>query len=642
MDATAAGTTHPLDPLDGPELERAMALLRREGLARDRTRVISVDLREPDKAALAAWRDGGPRPARSADAVLLHNDSGDATECVLDLDAERVIERRTLDGMQPGVSIDEYFEAGAACRADPGFREALARRGISGGQIDLVHIEPWTVGAFEEPGRRVARCLSWLRSSDDDVNPYGRPIGNLVAVIDLNEMRVLRVDDHGVIPVPDGEWDYRNGGGAGYREDQRPIEITQPDGVSFVLRGRELRWQKWRLRVGFSHRESLVLHEIAYQDGDQLRPVCHRASIAELVIPYGDPNPTVHFKNVFDIGEYGVGPLVNALELGCDCLGDITYLDACCINSAGEVVQLPNAICIHEEDYGILWKHTDDNTGQVHVARSRRLVISCITTVGNYEYGFFWYLYQDGGIQFEGKLTGIILTAGVPAGSEQRHATEVAPGVAAGYHQHFFTARLDMDVDGSRNVAYEIESAPVPAGDANADGSAFTTHRRTFRSESEAMRDVAPLQARRWRVENPERRNRMGEPVAYELVPGENVSPMALPESQFRRRAGFLDHHLWVTPYRQDERFPGGEYPNQHPGGDGLPRWTADDRPLENEDVVLWYSFGAHHIPRLEDWPVMPVAYCGFHLRPVGFFDRSPALDVPPPHPAHCAHQHHR
>jgi primary-amine oxidase len=638
MDATAAGTTHPLDPLDEAELERAVALLRADGLASERTRVISVDLVEPEKAALTAWRGGGPVPSRAARAVLLRNDSGDAVECVVDLDGDRIVQREVLEGMQPAVSIDEYFEAAAACRADAGFREALARRGIADDQVDMVHVEPWTVGAFEQPGRRVARCLSWLRSADDDVNPYGRPIGNLVAVVDLNEMRVLRIDDHGVIPVPEGTWDYRNGGGAGYRQDQRQIEIIQPDGVSFELRGRELRWQRWRLRVGFSHRESLVLHEIAYEDGGELRPVCHRASIAELVIPYGDPNPTVHFKNVFDIGEYGVGPLVNALELGCDCLGDITYLDACCINSAGEVVRLPNAICIHEEDYGILWKHTDDETGQVHVARSRRLVISCITTVGNYEYGFFWYLYQDGGIEFEGKLTGIILTAGVPAGSEQPHATEVAPGVAAGYHQHFFTARLDMDVDGARNVAYEIESAPVPAGDGNADGSAFTTRRRTFRSESDAKRDVAPLQARRWRVENPDRRNRMGQPVAYELVPGENVAPMAQADSQFRRRAGFLDHHLWVTPYRPDERYPAGEYPNQHPGGDGLPRWTAADRPIENEDVVLWYSFGAHHIPRLEDWPVMPVAYCGFHLRPVGFFDQSPALDVPPPHPAHCDH----
>jgi len=637
IDHTAT-STHPLDPLSPDELERSVVALRRAGLAELGSRVISVDLLEPDKAALRAWREGGAVPQREALAVVL-DIGGEGRECTIALDSDTITDTRSLSGMQPAVSMDEYFEAGAACRQDAGYREALARRGIEGDQVELVHIEPWTVGSFEQGPRRMARCLSWLRSSLDDVNPYGRPLGGLVALVDLTEMRVLRVDDHGVLPVPDGDWDYRDGGGDGYRDDQRPIEITQPEGPSFTLHGRELRWQRWRLRVGFSHRESLVLHEICYEQDGEVRPICHRASIAELVIPYGDPNPTVHFKNVFDIGEYGVGPLVNALELGCDCVGDITYLDAACVNSRGEVDVLPNAICIHEEDYGILWKHHDDNTGRTDVARSRRLVISCITTVGNYEYGFFWYLYQDGGIQFEGKLTGIVLTAGVPAGEPQRHATEVAPGVAAGYHQHFFTARLDMDVDGERNVAFEVDSAPEPAGPDNPEGSAFTTHRRTFQRESQAKRDVAPLQARRWRVENPARTNRMGEAVAYELVPGDNVAPMALPGSQFRQRAGFLDHHLWVTPYRRDERFPAGEYPNQHEGGDGLPRWTAADRALENEDVVLWYSFGAHHIPRLEDWPVMPVAYCGFHLRPVGFFDRSPALDVPPPHGADCNHR---
>ena len=640
MDATAAATTHPLDPLGPTELERAVAILRREGDMADGVRLISVDLLEPGKPALAAWRENGaPTPAREVLAVLVDGRTGSAGECLIDLTADKIAERRPLHGQQPAVSFDEYMGAADVCHADDEVRAALARRGIEGDQVALVHVEPWTVGTFERADQRLARCLFWLRSSLDDVNPYARPIGGLLAIVDLTAMRVVRVDDHGRLPVPDGDWDYRTGGGAGYRTDQRPIEITQPDGVSFTLHGRELRWQKWRLRVGFSHREGLVLHEIAYEDNGELRPVCHRASIAELVIPYGDPNPTVHFKNVFDIGEYGVGPLVNSLELGCDCLGEITYLDAAAVNGRGEVLTFPNAICIHEEDYGILWKHRDDNTGQTDVARSRRLVISCIVTVGNYEYGFFWYLYQDGTIQFEGKLTGIILTAGVAAGSEQRHATEVVPGVAAGYHQHFFTARLDMDVDGERNVAYEIESLAEPAPDDNPEGSAFTTRRLTFERESQAGRDVAPLTARRWRVENPARKNRMGTPTAYELVPGENVAPMALPDSQFRRRAGFLDHHLWVTPYRRDERYPAGEYPNQHEGGDGLPRWTQADRPLANEDVVLWYSFGAHHIPRLEDWPVMPVAFCGFHLRPVGFFVRNPALDVPPPHPNHCRHE---
>ena len=416
----AAATAHPLDPLAAGELEQAVALLRDSGAAGDGVRVISVDLLEPDKAALATWHDGGAEPPREALAVLYDTRANLACEHTVDLGAGRISDRRSLEGMQPAISMDEFVEAGRACREHPEFLEALARRGIEGDLIELVYIEPWTVGSFERSDLRLARCLAWMRSSHDDVNPYGRPLGGLLAVVDLAKMRVVRIDDHGPLPVPDGNWDYRDGGGAGFRDDQRPIEITQPEGTSFTLDGRELRWQSWRLRVGFSHRESLVLNEIGYEQDGQLRPICHRASIAELVIPYGDPNPTVHFKNVFDIGEYGVGPLVNPLELGCDCLGDIRYLDAACVDSRGEALTLPNAICIHEEDYGILWKHRDDTTGRTDVAAPRRLVISCITTVGNYEYGFYWYLYQDGGIEFEGKLTGIVLTAGVRPGAAAR------------------------------------------------------------------------------------------------------------------------------------------------------------------------------------------------------------------------------
>ncbi|MDX6535074.1 MAG: primary-amine oxidase [Gaiellales bacterium] len=645
MDATAqdrpTAVGHPLDPLSPDELQRVVEIARNERSPRERVRFVNCDLLEPEKADLRTWRDGGPRPAREALLILLDADAEQASEAVISLDEGRITSWTDLDGLQPAITADEFFEAAAACKSDPGYLEALAKRGIEGDLVDLVHVEPWSLGRFEAPGKRLARCISWLRSAPDDVNPYARPIGRLLAILDLNRMEVVRIDDHGALPVPPEGDDYRNGGGAGYRDDLKPIDITQRDGPSFTLEGHEMRWQKWRFRIGFSQRESLVLHEIAYEDNGEVRPICHRASIAELVIPYGDPNPTVHFKNVFDIGEYGVGPLVNALELGCDCLGEITYLDATTLDTRGNVVRLPNAICIHEEDYGLLWKHTDDHTGRTDLARSRRLVVSCIATVGNYEYGFFWYLYQDGTIQFEGKLTGIVHTAGVPVGEDQRHSTLVKPGVAAGYHQHFFTARLDMDVDGEPNVAYEVESAVDPISSDNEEGTAFSTHRLTFERESQAKRQVSPLTARRWRVENPARRNRMGEPVTWELVPGDNVLPMAHPDSQFRQRARFLDHHLWVTPYRRDERFPAGDHPNQHEGGDGLPRWTAEDRGLENEDVVLWYTFGAHHIPRLEDWPVMPIAYCGFHLRPVGFFDRSPALDVPPPHPAHCHHNGH-
>ncbi len=236
------------------------------------------------------------------------------------------------------------------------------------------------------------------------------------------------------------------------------------------------------------------------------------------------------------------------------------------------------------------------------------------------------------------KLTGILHTTGVEPGHAGPHATEVAPGLAAPIHQHFLCARLDLDVDGPRNRVVEVEWQRDPRGLDNTHGTSFHTRRTILASESAAQRDVDPGRGRRWRVESCQRTNRMGAPTAYELVPGETVAVAAHPDSGFVRRAGFMTHHLWATPQRDDERYPAGEYPNQHAGGDGLPRWTARDRSLDGEDVVLWYVFGAHHVPRLEDWPVMPVASCGFSLRPVGFFDRNPALDVPPP-ASHCGHR---
>jgi primary-amine oxidase len=500
-----------------------------------------------------------------------------------------------------------------------------------------VMVDTWSVGLFEDGDLRAGRALAWLRSDLTGDNGYARPIGGLIAIVDLSSMEVVRIDDHGALPVPEEHGDYRNGGGRPYRDDLRPIEVSQREGSSLTLAGRALTWGPWRVRVGFNPRESLTLHDLAFDAGDGSGPrsIAHRLSIAELAIPYADTNPTVVFKNAFDIGEYGLGPYANSLALGCDCLGEITYLDAVVNDSQGRALTIANAICLHEEDTGILWKHHDWRSGATDVRRARRLVISTIVTVGNYEYGLYWYLGLDGGVAFEAKLTGVLHTAGVAAGDLSASATLVAPGVSAGYHQHFFCARLDLDVDGERNVLTEVDSRPEPAGPANPHGQAFAVHETTLARELGAQRMIDPLAARRWRVSNPARRNRMGTPVAYELVPGDNVGLMADPDSEFARRANFMTRHLWATPYRADERYPAGEYPNQHAGGDGLQRWTAADRSLEDTDIVLWYVFGAHHVPRLEDWPVMPVATCGFQLRPVGFFDRNPALDVPP-QPGHC------
>jgi primary-amine oxidase len=628
-------TTHPLDPLDPAELEAAVAALRVTGDLTEDRRLISLELIEPSKEDLRRF-DGGALLPRRAFAVLLDPASSTTNEVVVGIDTGEIEARRLVDDVHPAIHPDEAVDAEALIKADPAFLAALALRGID--DVEAVMVDIWSAGNFgtADTEGRVAKGLSWYRHGPTD-NGYARPVEGLVALVDLNAMAMIRVDDHGVTPLATQDGNYGQRDVGPLRDDLRPIEIVQPEGPSFEIDGFGVRWQKWRLRIGFTPREGLVLHTIGYEDDGRLRPVVHRASFSEMVIPYGDPSPTVFFKNAFDIGEHGLGPLTDSLELGCDCLGEIRYLDVSLADSRGEVTTLRNAICMHEEDDGLLWKHLDWRTGLGEVRRSRRMVISSIATVGNYEYGFYWYLYQDGTIQSEVKLTGIVHTRGLAPGEDPLHGTVVAPLVSAPVHQHFFNVRLDMTVDGERNSVYEVQSVADEPGPANPYGNAFHAEERLLRTELEARRSIDPLRARSWRVVNPDMQNAMGQAVAYDLMPGDNVQVFAAPGSSFRRRAGFVDHHLWVTPFDPAERYAAGEYPNGHPGGDGLPAWTAADRSIEATDVVLWYTFGAHHVPRPEDWPVMPVVKIGFSLRPRGFFDRSPALDVPPPAGDHCA-----
>jgi primary-amine oxidase len=456
---------------------------------------------------------------------------------------------------------------------------------------------------------------------------------------------VIEVIDHGVVPMPPYRASYLEEDQPRMRTDLKPISITQPEGPSFTVDGNLVQWQKWQFRVAFDPFEGLVLHQVAYcddahngADEPRVRPILHRASISEMVVPYGDPSPLHGWKNAFDAGEWGLGRMTQPLTLGCDCLGEIHYFDATLATEHGKPWVIENAICMHEEDYGILWKHVDLWGGRGEVRRSRRLVVSFISTVGNYEYGFFWYFYLDGNIQLEVKLTGIVSPMAIAPGSEAPpFANVIGEGVAAPHHQHIFNARLDFDVDGTDNEIYEVDAERLPPGADNPWLNAFRAKKIRLDSECAAQREVDPALSRTWRIVNPNVRNGLGQPTAYKLIPTMSTPTMlAHPDSPVGKRAAFAQHNLWVTPYTADERRAAGEYPNQHAGGDGLPRWTAADRSLVNTDLVVWYSFGVTHFVRPEDWPVMPVEYCGFLLSPFGFFDRNPALDVPPSPAGHC------
>ena len=462
------------------------------------------------------------------------------------------------------------------------------------------------------------------------MDPYAHPIEGLCAVVDLDRAEVLRIDDYGAAEVPRQSRNYAARYRTVFRDDVRPLEIVQPDGPSFHVEGNEVRWQKWRLRVGFNAREGLVLHAIGYEDGGRLRPVLHRAALSEMVVPYGHPGGGHFRKNAFDVGEYGIGVLANSLTLGCDCLGAIRYFDAWLSDSKGEPYCIENAVCLHEEDFGILWKHTDLFTGEVDVRRARRLVVSSISTVGNYEYGLFWYFHQDGSIHFEIKATGILNTSGLKPGEKPTYGTIVSPGVYAHYHQHIFNVRLDVAIDGERNRVVEVDTVALPVGPDNPHGNAFTIRENVLKSEQAAQRNVDFNAARFWKIESADSRNGLGQPTAYKLLPLSPVPMFSSPQSSVAKRAAFMSRQLWVTAYHPDELHAAGRYPNQSAGGDGLPAWTAADRPVVDTDIVVWHSFGLHHIPRPEDFPVQPVTTSGFALHPAGFFDENPALDVPP------------
>jgi primary-amine oxidase len=396
-----------------------------------------------------------------------------------------------------------------------------------------------------------------------------------------------------------------------------------------------LRWSGWTVQIAFDQREGLVLRNVAIDDAGTTRPVIYRASLAEMVVPYGDPSPQRWFQNFFDCGEYMLGGFANSLELGCDCLGDITYLDAVVADNDGTPRTIPQAICIHEEDVGILWKHFDNWNGSSQTRRNRRIVVSFFVTVGNYDYGFYWYLYLDGKIELEVKATGVVFTSAYP-GPGYPFATELAPGLGAPAHQHLFSARLDMAIDGPRNAVDEIEVERAPRGPANPHGMAMQRRITRLTSESDAQRLADNAKGRVWLVTNPSVLNRLGNPVGYVLHPEGQPVLLADERSDIYRRATFASKHLWVTAYHPDENYPCGDFVNQHPGGAGIPDWVQADRSVDGADIVLWHTFGMTHFPRPEDWPVMPVDTAGFKLKPYGFFGRNPTLDVPASTSAHC------
>ncbi|WP_415046341.1 primary-amine oxidase [Gordonia sp. (in: high G+C Gram-positive bacteria)] len=629
-------TFHPLDPLSADEFVRITEILAAAHGVDDGWRYTSMEMYEPTKAQLAAFdADGAPCP-REAEAVLVERAANATYKALVSLDDGTVLRWEHVPGVQPNVTVDEWHEADEALRSHPDVIAALAARGIT--DLDLVFMDTWTFGGVLVPeqyrDRRIGWSDTWVRASEG-ANPYAGPVRGFHCLIDLNTMELLEIEDAPDVERPEIMGEYvpahvpERIRRASTREPLKPLEITQPEGPSFTVTGNRLDWQNWSLRVGFNHREGMTLHAITYNDDGNVRKIAHRLSFAEMVVPYRDHSADHFRRTAFDIGEWGLGFMTTSLTLGCDCLGEIRYLDQTLHDSKGQPYTIENAICIHEEDDAVLWKHVDAN-GDVQVRRMRRLTVSFHVTVANYEYLTYWRFYQDGNIECEVRATGIMVVTHFTPGELPQHGTVVDRRTYAPYHQHFLTARMDLDVDGTDNTVYASETKPEPMGPDNPYGLSLRQITTPLRTESEGRQNPDYTTQKSWKIANDNVTTGLGLHPAYKLSPSGTFPAMFDDASPILGRAEVIKHALWVTPNSRDERWPAGEFVNQGGSGMGLPEWTRADRSIENTDVVLWYTFGIHHITRPEDWPIMPSDIVSFILKPFGFFDRNPSLDVAP------------
>ncbi len=596
-------------------------------------------LNEPSKSVVKEFEPGDSFE-RKVDLVVREN--SETYEATVSLTGQGLLDCVHVPNAQPGILPEEIEAAQELVKNDPEWREAAKKRGVE--DFDLVMVDPWAASGFYPDGHensRLCRAISWTRTSEND-NGRARPIEGLFAFVDLDKMEIVEIEDNGIPdpenPLPPEDADYR-ADRVDTRTDFKHLDVVQPDGPSWEVDGNKIEWLDWELRVGWNPREGLVFHNVKFSDGGETRSVLNRASASEMAVPYGDPDPNHSWKNAFDIGEYHAGRMANELTEGCDCLGEMKYFDVEMNTIDGGAKTLESGICMHEEDDGILWKHTDERKPHTEVRRRRRLVISFIATVYNYDYGFYWYFYPDGSIEAEVRLTGIDSNGVVPVDETAEDTygqyAIVAPGVKTPIHQHFFNFRLDFNIDDGPMRAYEVHNEPTGSERGRKNG--FRAKETLLERENDARGDIDPNRGRYWRIESSETENSYGRSCGYKLEPHTNVKPPMKPDSSVIERAGFLQNHFWVTPHEDDESFAAGDYPMMNDETMGLSEWTEQDRSIVDEDLVVWYTQGVNHVTRAEDWPVLPVEIASFSLKPEGFLDGNPSISLPP-EPCHTDH----
>ena len=622
---------HPLDGLTTEEYWSVHDLLRNSGHWTEKTLVASLLLHEPDKSKVLTWKEGNPI-AREADVIL--EAAGKTIEARVDLAAHKLEFWKEIPGVQAPITQTELDTMGDIVKRDPRVIAALQSRGIT--NLSSIRCEPipLTFKVFpEQAGHRIGYgdCMD----SHGAYHAWGRAIEGLYIVADMTDEKVLKVVDRGPLPMPKGDIDFEEAD-ATPREGTQPILVTQPLGPGYKIANGEVAWQNWRFRFRLDPRVGPVVNLVRYQDGDKLRSVMYEGSLSEMFVPYMDPDAGWNSRAFLDAGEFLLGGLIKPVGPD-DCPAHAQYFAGIAPSDQGTPVLRPQLACLFEHATdGPAWRHLEN--GIISGRPARELVLRTAAVAGNYDYLLDWIFQQDGTIRVAVGATGIVETKAVKetvaahamgdSPSRAEHGTLVAANLLAVNHDHYFSYRLDMDVDGTNN-SFMIDRL-VPEQLSGEDRkSIWAAQSSIAKTEKDAILDIDLRHPGMWHFMNTEHHGALGYPSGYEIMPGPTAVSFVSPDDPAQKAGAFSEHQMWVTPYHPEELYAAGVYVTREKEFDGLSVWTQANRAIENTDIVGWYTLGFHHVVRLEDWPVMPVLWHDFLIRPSNFFDKSPVLTLP-------------
>lgn len=619
---------HPLDSLTTSEYWTVYETLQKAGQADADTVFSSVLLHPPSKQAILTKQS----IPRQADVILRKGSK--AFAALVNITTKSVVTNQELKDAQAPFDLSELRGADGPIKKDPRVIEALKKRGIT--DLRTVQCIALPVAYRSIPEQATQRIgFGACSKTNGTLHTWGRPIEGLTIQMDVVSNKILKVIDTEIAPVPTADNNYEEIPEVP-RPHTTPISTSQPMGPGYKIDKGEISWQNWQFRMRLDQRVGAVLNLVKVIDKGKPRSVMYEGHVSELFVPYMDPANGWNNRAFIDAGQfYATSPFIKPLKAGLDCPAHATYFDALFATDSGSPKLHTNMACLFERSLDTpAWRHGED--GQIYGRPNRQLILRTAAVIGNYDYIMDWRFDPDGTIEVAVGATGVIETKAtaqkLPA--DHNHGDTdtgqyVAEHTVGVNHDHYFSYRLDMDVDGASNsfmlhkmVPKRIENDPMRK-------SIWVTQPFMAATEKDAILDIHLDKPSMWMFMNPAVKGPLNYATAYEIMPGATAKSLMSPDDPTQQIGAFSEHQFYVTPYNANERYASGTYVTSAPAKDGLPDWVKANRSIANTDIVGWYTMGFHHITRSEDWPVMPAMWHSFYIRPFHFFDRNPVLDLP-------------